>query len=62
MPTELPQITQDDAHFEDENPEWTEEDFAKARPPSEVLPPALHQALTKRADDFPGPVPQFSDK
>jgi uncharacterized protein (DUF4415 family) len=23
----------------DENPEWTEEDFARARPPQEVLPP-----------------------
>jgi uncharacterized protein (DUF4415 family) len=23
----------------DDNPEWTEEDFAKARPASEVLPP-----------------------
>jgi uncharacterized protein (DUF4415 family) len=27
--------------FDDENPEWTEEDFAKARPPEEVLPPHL---------------------
>jgi uncharacterized protein (DUF4415 family) len=27
--------------FDDDNPEWTEEDFAKARPPEEVLPPHL---------------------
>jgi uncharacterized protein (DUF4415 family) len=27
--------------FDDDNPEWTEADFAKARPPQEVLPPEL---------------------
>jgi uncharacterized protein (DUF4415 family) len=27
--------------FDDDNPEWTEADFAKARPPAEVLPPRL---------------------
>jgi uncharacterized protein (DUF4415 family) len=27
--------------FDDDNPEWTEADFAKARPPEEVLPPEL---------------------
>ena len=27
--------------FDDDNPEWTEEDFARARPPEEVLPPHL---------------------
>jgi uncharacterized protein (DUF4415 family) len=27
--------------FDDDNPEWTEEDFARARPPAEVLPPEL---------------------
>lgn len=27
--------------FDDDNPEWTEADFAKARPPEEVLPPHL---------------------
>jgi len=27
--------------FDDDNPEWTKEDFAKARPPEEVLPPEL---------------------
>jgi uncharacterized protein (DUF4415 family) len=27
--------------FDDDNPEWTKEDFAKARPPAEVLPANL---------------------
>ena len=27
--------------FDDDNPEWTEADFAKARPPAEVIPPEL---------------------
>jgi uncharacterized protein (DUF4415 family) len=27
--------------FDDDNPEWTKQDFAKARPPAEVLPPEL---------------------
>jgi uncharacterized protein (DUF4415 family) len=27
--------------FDDDNPEWTKKDFAKARPPAEVLPPEL---------------------
>lgn len=31
-----------------DNPEWTEEDFAKARPAREVLPPTLYEALTRR--------------
>ena len=30
---------------DDENPEWTEEDFANARPASEVLPPELYAKL-----------------
>lgn len=28
-----------------DNPEWTEEDFAKARPPHEVLPPHILAAF-----------------
>ena len=32
----------------DENPEWTEEDFAKARPASEVLPPEVAALLVRR--------------
>jgi uncharacterized protein (DUF4415 family) len=27
--------------FDDDNPEWTKADFARARPPAEVLPPKL---------------------
>lgn len=36
----------DDSDF-DENPEWTEEDFANARPASEVLPPHLARQLVR---------------
>ncbi|PZO74140.1 MAG: hypothetical protein DI640_07075 [Sphingomonas taxi] len=32
----------------DENPEWTEEDFARARPASEVLPPEVVALLVRR--------------
>ncbi len=31
----------------DNNPEWTEADFAKARPASEVLPAELYRSLTR---------------
>ncbi|MEO7027129.1 MAG: BrnA antitoxin family protein [Caulobacteraceae bacterium] len=31
----------------DENPEWTEADFAQARPASEVLPPEVAAALRR---------------
>ena len=31
--------------IDDENPEWTEADFARARPASEVLPPELYAKL-----------------
>jgi uncharacterized protein (DUF4415 family) len=34
--------------FDEENPEWTEEDFARAKPASEVLPKTLFEALTRR--------------
>lgn len=40
---------------DDENPEWTEADFAAARPAREVLPPALFAALTKRKPGERGP-------
>ncbi len=30
-----------------DNPEWTDEDFARARPAREVLPPALFEALVE---------------
>jgi len=32
-----------------ENPEWTAEDFARARPAREVLPPELYAALTDKS-------------
>ena len=31
--------------IDDENPEWTEEDFARARPAAEVLPRELYEKL-----------------
>jgi uncharacterized protein (DUF4415 family) len=31
-----------------DNPEWTAEDFAKAKPASEVMPPALYAALVAK--------------
>lgn len=34
--------------FDDDNPEWTEADFARARPAKELLPPRLYEALTRR--------------
>ncbi|KQT35144.1 hypothetical protein ASG29_03210 [Sphingomonas sp. Leaf412] len=34
--------------FDDDNPEWTEEDFARARPAHEVLPPEVVAALTRK--------------
>lgn len=39
--------------FDDDNPEWTEEDFARARPASEVLPPHVLAALVKNKGGRP---------
>ena len=36
-------------------PEWTDEDFARARPAREVLPPALYEAAVKRRRGQRGP-------
>jgi uncharacterized protein (DUF4415 family) len=45
-----------DPHLiDDENPEWTEADFAAARPASDVLPSALYDTLTKRKPGQRGP-------
>lgn len=33
--------------FDEDNPEWTEEDFARARPAHEVLPPEVIAAFGK---------------
>jgi len=35
--------------IDDEIPEWTAEDFARARPAREVLPPSLYAALTDKS-------------
>lgn len=34
--------------LDDENPEWTAEDFAKARPASEVLPHIFGEKIAKK--------------
>lgn len=36
-------------------PEWTDKDFARARPAKDVLPPALYDALVKRSRGQRGP-------
>lgn len=33
--------------FDDDNPEWTEADFARARPATEVLPPEVIAAFAR---------------
>jgi uncharacterized protein (DUF4415 family) len=33
--------------FDDENPEWTEEDFVRSRPAHEVLPPEVLASFKK---------------
>jgi uncharacterized protein (DUF4415 family) len=38
-----------------DNPEWTPEDFARARPAEEVLPPDLYQGAVKRYRGQRGP-------
>ena len=42
-----------------DNPEWTEEDFARARPFKEVFPD-LYEAMTRGAPDEPAPVRKAS--
>jgi uncharacterized protein (DUF4415 family) len=37
-----------DPELHDENPEWTEQDFAKAKPASEVLPPEVMAQFKKK--------------
>jgi uncharacterized protein (DUF4415 family) len=38
-----------------DNPEWTDKDFARARPAKDVLSPALYDALVKRTRGQRGP-------
>lgn len=39
--------------FDDDNPEWTEADFARARAASDLLPPAIAAALVKNKGGRP---------
>ncbi|MDB5462032.1 MAG: hypothetical protein JWP28_2464 [Phenylobacterium sp.] len=48
MPFEHPPLTPDSAPFDEDNPEWKKEMFARAGPPEEVLAPELLAAF-KRA-------------
>ncbi|WP_448952147.1 BrnA antitoxin family protein [Labrys neptuniae] len=41
-------FTKEDWDEVSDNPTWTEEDFAKAKPAREVLPAAMMNALAKR--------------
>lgn len=47
-----PPLAADDGPFEEDNPEWTDAMFAKARPAEEVLPPEI-AAQFKRAPGRP---------
>lgn len=53
MPEKTPVV------FEDDNPEWTKADFAKARPASELLPASLVRGLvrTRRPQKKPTKIP-----
>lgn len=41
-----------------DNPEWTEEDFRRARPAREVLPPELYAALVSESRERKKPDPK----
>jgi uncharacterized protein (DUF4415 family) len=43
------------SRIDEENPEWTDEDFARARPASEMLPPAVYDGLFKKKPGQRGP-------
>lgn len=45
--------------FDEENPEWTEEDFARAKPAHKILPPEVLAAFkkTRRPRKSPTKVP-----
>lgn len=40
--------------FDDDNPEWTDDDFARARPSEEVLPPEVIAAFGRKRGRPPG--------
>ena len=60
-----PEVSTNPDDYEDvdiddpDNPEWTEEDFARARPFKEVFPD-LYEAMTRDAPDEPAPVRKAS--
>jgi len=41
--------------FDQDNPEWTKEDFERAKPPHEVLPPHVLKAFPKTRGPQVGP-------
>jgi uncharacterized protein (DUF4415 family) len=43
-----PHYSEEDWDEVSDNPKWTEEDFAKAKPAREVLPPAFFEALARK--------------
>ncbi len=47
MSIKHPPLSPDDAPFDDENPEWTAEMFARAGKPSEMLPPGVEEAFAR---------------
>jgi hypothetical protein len=42
-----------DPHRDEENPEWTARDFAKAKPASEVLPPEVMAQFKNKGKGTP---------
>ena len=51
----MPKRWNETAVIDDENPEWTADDFRRARPAAEVLPPELAAILPKRKPGQRGP-------
>jgi uncharacterized protein (DUF4415 family) len=45
-----------------DNPEWADEDFARARPAHEVLPPPMYEAAVKRYRGQRGPQKRSAKK
>lgn len=46
--------------FDEDNPEWTESDFARARPAEEVLPPEVLAAFGRPRQASPAAAEQVS--
>jgi uncharacterized protein (DUF4415 family) len=47
----MPKRKSDPFLIDDDNPEWTKEDFRKARPAREVMPPAFFEGMTKLGEE-----------